>query len=977
MRKSVKLFSILLALAVVISVVPVAGALADGVEVADTPEATAAADATTEPTTATEPEATETAAPADGNVFAPQNLRWEGTTLLWDPPYPMPTAEDMGPDFVDTQYLLEYEVKLYKTDSDLEPESPFITSYAPIGIEGSVTYDSFINVLTDGGTFYFTVRLVAMPYSDSREPLWHGDLATSAEKTIEKLPKPSWENNEVITFISKEIDFDTLDITEKLMLFFGHCENNKVGQVEIEWYYSDKELSEEEFANRGHSSMLFDHTNMGTYLLSDEQSLDTTPYIYIRYRYIPKSEDDVASEWSDFKSYNDELVQKDMYALPAVSQSTVQLHEDGLITWEAPEGLSAAEGYETLSYELTLCKKSGEVLNVERNSVVMRDSGQDIYFELASDIYRRAFTGEGEYVLFINMYALNRTSEPPYTIMEHMYSDYVKYEIPVPEGIEDKLPAPENLTRSLSKAGSDGWSEIIAWPYEDERAFMFEFEACSKRSDGQWLAFSWGEGPFDNHEISYECSRLSKEAEVKIRIRALSDDISKVLSSEWAEVELNNIPITLTENLFSVNTDDAVYDGNAKTKEIIPEDIPDHPLIQDTDYTVTYANNTEVGTATITITGIGKYTGELTYKFNITAAPSGGGSAGGGDDYDDDDDYYTPPTPSDVIESTTNTDGSVTQTATHADGSKTETTTTADGVVGTVERSSTGEIVSAEVTVSASAVGGIVTAPLEVTASADSASAPEISVKTPAGSVAKVEIPVTGVGPGTVAVKVNPDGTEEVIRDCVDGKSGVIFSAEGDVTVKIVERSSSFTDMSGNSAWASDAVEFVAARELFNGTGNNNFTPAGTMSRGMMVTVLYRLAYEPETADTGAAFDDVGGDKFYSEAVAWAADNNVANGYRAGIFSPDDNVTREQLVTMLYRYAKSGGWDVTASQSSLSGFADGSAVHDYAKDAMAWAVSAGIILGNNNGDLSPEGCATRAEAATILMRFCKNIINAA
>ena len=228
-----------------------------------------------------------------------------------------------------------------------------------------------------------------------------------------------------------------------------------------------------------------------------------------------------------------------------------------------------------------------------------------------------------------------------------------------------------------------------------------------------------------------------------------------------------------------------------------------------------------------------------------------------------------------------------------------------------------------------------------------------------------------------MAVKVNPDGTEEVIRDCVDGKSGVIFSTEGDVTVKIVERSSSFTDMSGNSAWASDAVEFVAARELFNGTGNNNFTPAGTMSRGMMVTVLYRLAYEPETADTGAAFDDVGDDKFYSEAVAWAADNNVANGYSAGTFSPDDNVTREQLVTMLYRYAKSGGWDVTASQSPLSGFADGNDVHDYAKDAMAWAVSAGIILGNNNGDLSPEGCATRAEAATILMRFCKNIINAA
>lgn len=574
--------------------------------------------------------------------------------------------------------------------------------------------------------------------------------------------------------------------------------------------------------------------------------------------------------------------------------------------------------------------------------------------------------------MFIRLAASKEIPVPPHISLDYIYGDYVKYVISVPENVTNKLPAPEDLTRTLSNTGNSDWSEVISWPYEDEKVNEFEFEVCFKQSNDQWLPFVTGNTSSTTYTIYLACDRLWEET--KLRIRALSKDISQVLSSEWTEVELSTLPITLTENLFSVNTDNVEYDGSAKTKEIIPAVIPNHQLVQDTDYTVAYANNTEIGTATITITGIGKYTGELTYSFAITEAPSGGGSVEGGDVPGGDtyDDLYTPSTPSDVTQSTTNADGSVTQTTTRVDGTTTETTTTADGVVGTVERSSSGEITSAQVTISERADGGIVTAPVEVAPSADSESAPEISVKTPAGSSAKVEIPVTNAGPGTVAVKVNPDGTEEVIRDCVGGKNGVIFSTEGDITVKIVERGSAFTDVTGASAWASDAVEFVAARELFNGTGSNHFTPAGNMSRGMMVTVLYRLAYEPKS--TGAAFGDVGDDQFYSEAVAWAADRNVANGYNASTFGPDDDVTREQMVTMLYRYAKSSGWDVTTAQSALSGFADANAVHDFAKDAMAWAVEAGIILGNGDGNLSPEGHATRAEAATIMMRFCKNVI---
>ena len=138
----------------------------------------------------------------------------------------------------------------------------------------------------------------------------------------------------------------------------------------------------------------------------------------------------------------------------------------------------------------------------------------------------------------------------------------------------------------------------------------------------------------------------------------------------------------------------------------------------------------------------------------------------------------------------------------------------------------------------------------------------------------------------------------------------------------------------------------------------------------LLVTILYRLAGEPEPGgDSG--FSDVAAGTWYTDAVAWAAENGIVNGVNDTEFAPGDDLTRQQLVTILYRYAESKGYDVSAS-ADLSGYPDAGQVQDYAQPAMAWAVAEGIVEGVD-GNLNPAGNATRAQIATILMRFCEGI----
>ncbi len=180
---------------------------------------------------------------------------------------------------------------------------------------------------------------------------------------------------------------------------------------------------------------------------------------------------------------------------------------------------------------------------------------------------------------------------------------------------------------------------------------------------------------------------------------------------------------------------------------------------------------------------------------------------------------------------------------------------------------------------------------------------------------------------------------------------------------------SSFSDVP-KGAWYAPYVQYAYENGLMNGTGNGEFSPEATTTRAMVVTILYRISGSPDT--DVYQFGDVPQGKWYSDAISWAANNSIVNGTGNGNFSPNNPVTREQLVTILYRYAESKGYDVSAS-ADLSGYPDADQVQDYAQPAMAWAVAENIIQGMEDGTLKPAGNASRAQIATILMRFCEDV----
>ena len=181
-----------------------------------------------------------------------------------------------------------------------------------------------------------------------------------------------------------------------------------------------------------------------------------------------------------------------------------------------------------------------------------------------------------------------------------------------------------------------------------------------------------------------------------------------------------------------------------------------------------------------------------------------------------------------------------------------------------------------------------------------------------------------------------------------------------------------FSDMPAAGNWAHAGIDYCVSHGLMNGVGKGQFDPNGTLTRAMLVTVLYRVQGEPDVSGLENPFEDVPDGMWYTEPIIWAASKQVVNGTSAATFEPDTPITREQIAAILYRYAKEvEGADVSAS-AALDGFADAASVSAYARTPLGWASALGYIKGSNeNGTLllNPQGNATRAEVATILMRY--------
>lgn len=384
----------------------------------------------------------------------------------------------------------------------------------------------------------------------------------------------------------------------------------------------------------------------------------------------------------------------------------------------------------------------------------------------------------------------------------------------------------------------------------------------------------------------------------------------------------------------------------------------------------------------------GNYKGEIVYQpgtLTISGSNAGGGSTSGSTSKDtttvtkNPDGSTTTKTENTitgtVTETTQNTDGSQTTVETKKDGTVTTTemdkdgnktqivakpdgsnTTTVeqkDGTTANVTTDTSGKteavvVLSAEVVSDAQQSAQAVTLPIpEVRATKNTETAPVVTVNTGSNIPVKVEIPTSSPSSGTVAMIVNADGTEEVIKSSVPTETGLAVALPDGAVVKIVDNSKSFADVPADS-WAVDAITFSSARELFSGTGVDRFSPDEPMTRAMLMTVLARF----DGTDTS------GGDTWYEKGMNWAVDKGVSDGS-----APDGNISREQLAVMLWRYSGS-----PASSGALDRFTDGDFVSGYAQEAMRWAVENGVINGDN-GKLSPQGQATRAQVAQMLKNF--------
>ena len=350
-------------------------------------------------------------------------------------------------------------------------------------------------------------------------------------------------------------------------------------------------------------------------------------------------------------------------------------------------------------------------------------------------------------------------------------------------------------------------------------------------------------------------------------------------------------------------------------------------------------------------------TGELTLYSVSTGGGGGGGSSSGSTRKTE---TTTKPDGTKVetvtkpdgttIKTETKKDGSVSKTETKKDGSSVTETKAADGSTGTVKTDKNGQT-TAETALSSKAIedakksGEPVKAPVEVKATRDSNTAPTVKVELPKGAgETKVEIPVSNVKPGTVAVLVHPDGTEEIVKNSLPTEDGIQLTVNGGATVKIVDNSKDFIDTRNH--WAKDAIDFVSARGLVSGMSGTTYAPNASTTRAQLWTILARQ----NDADLN------GGNTWYEKAQLWSKDKGVSDGA-----NPNGTIDRAQMVTMLWR---------AAGQPTAGGTANFTDVpaDSYYANAVSWAVEGGITAGVGGGRFDPNSTCTRAQIATFLWR---------
>ena len=237
-------------------------------------------------------------------------------------------------------------------------------------------------------------------------------------------------------------------------------------------------------------------------------------------------------------------------------------------------------------------------------------------------------------------------------------------------------------------------------------------------------------------------------------------------------------------------------------------------------------------------------------------------------------------------------------------------------------------------------------------------------------TVTLTPVPDRGYQVGAVAV-TDRFGDAVAVTEQADGTyTFTMPNGQVTVTVTFAEAPLPFHDVTEGD-WFYEAVRCAYETGLMDGVGDNLFAPNSETTRAQLVTILYRLAGEPEPGgDSG--FSDVAAGIWYTDAVAWAAANGIVNGVSETEFAPGKDITREQLATILFRYAEAKGYDVSA-RADLSAYPDADQIQSYAAESVAWAVAEGLIQGFEDNTLRPAGNATRAQIATILMRFCEGV----